>query len=288
MLPAERPVRTDTVEKLYRWRSIWYDLKMPMPVGYYEPPNRNFNRLQIESVWTYVALENGQHRVLPDGRCDIILRLARSNNQSIYETEVIVTGPSTQFHMVPLAKGMVFIGARLRPGFAEKILGINPATIVNQVLAGEELFVQHFVFSKLCKPVATIDGAVDRLDKFISGRVNTKMDFPGTARSFGLIDALHVGGGRLSETDLAKMFEIDARTVRRNVQASTGLTPKAFSMIIQFHRAVRLIRDFKINPISAALEAGYADQAHMTRMFKRLGGFTPARLPDLTLVSLPI
>lgn len=261
---------------------------MPLPIGYDELPTENFRRVQVETIWTFVASQTGQHRVLPDGRCDIILRLRKDKNQAAYRTEVLITGPSTQFDIVPLTKGLTFIGVRLRPGFAWKILGISPTAIVNQVLSGESLFSQYPIFLDLGKPVESMDEAVFRLDQFIARRVTSEAEIPGAVRTFGLIDALHVGGGRLSEADLAIMYGIDARTVRRDIKTSTGLTPKVFSMIIQFHRAVRLIRDFNVSPIAAALEAGYADQAHMTRMFKRFGGFTPSRLPELALADLPI
>ena len=37
---------------------------------------------------------------------------------------------------------------------------------------------------------------------------------------------------------------------------------------------------------AAAYEAGYADQSHMTRAFRRFGGFTPANMVEVTLVTL--
>lgn len=107
-------------------------------------------------------------------------------------------------------------------------------------------------------------------------------------RSLALIDALHTGGGRLSVVDLAKMHGIDERTVRRDIKMSTGLAPKELSMVLQFHRALRLLRDVGLDPASAAAEAGYADQAHMTRVFRELGGFTPANMPEVTLANLPL
>nr|WP_246802694.1 helix-turn-helix transcriptional regulator [Ensifer sp. ENS02] len=82
------------------------------------------------------------------------------------------------------------------------------------------------------------------------------------------------------------MHGVSERTARRVLLRATGLTPKAFAAIIQFHRALRLLRDHHLSPADAAFEAGFADQSHMTRVFRRLGGFSPARLPEVTLVTI--
>jgi AraC-like DNA-binding protein len=41
-----------------------------------------------------------------------------------------------------------------------------------------------------------------------------------------------------------------------------------------------------MRPSEAASEAGYADQAHMTHALRDFGGLSPARLADVTLVTL--
>jgi AraC-like DNA-binding protein len=79
---------------------------------------------------------------------------------------------------------------------------------------------------------------------------------------------------------------VNVRTIRRNLKGATGLSPKQFSMIVQFHRALRLIKEHGLDASAAAIEAGYADQAHMTRVFRRLGGFTPAAIPEVTLANI--
>ena len=69
------------------------------------------------------------------------------------------------------------------------------------------------------------------------------------------------------------MHAISERTVQRLVVKATGLTPKAYAAVLQFHRALRLLRDHRLSPASAALEAGFSDQAHMSRVFRRMGEF---------------
>jgi acetyl esterase/lipase len=51
-------------------------------------------------------------------------------------------------------------------------------------------------------------------------------------------------------------------------------------------RAMRLIELHGLPVSEAAAEAGYADQAHMTRAFRQFAGFTPGSRIKVTLVSM--
>jgi AraC-like DNA-binding protein len=57
---------------------------------------------------------------------------------------------------------------------------------------------------------------------------------------------------------------------------TTGLTPHAYQTQVRVRRAKALLRA-GLPPALAAREAGFYDQAHLTRHFKRLLGLTPAR-----------
>ena len=107
---------------------------------------------------------------------------------------------------------------------------------------------------------------------------------PGKTRR--ILSAFHASSGRLSVQDIAQMHGLSARTVQRIMLDATGLPPKSFARILQFHRALRLLRDHRLSPSDAALEAGYTDQAHMTHALRRFGGSSPARLLEVTLVTL--
>jgi methylphosphotriester-DNA--protein-cysteine methyltransferase len=54
-----------------------------------------------------------------------------------------------------------------------------------------------------------------------------------------------------------------------------GYGPKTFARVARFWRALALVRAGE-SLAAAAAEAGYADQAHMTRELVVLGGRTPA------------
>lgn len=190
--------------------------------------------------------------------------------------------------MVPLTRGLGFVGLRFRPGTAGQVLGIALPTLADQVVANDDAIKVAPALSALRAPAPSVEVLVARLTNFVSERLADCKGSNTSERCLALIGTLHTGGGRLSISDLATMHGIDERTVRRDVKESTGLSPKALSMVLQFHRALRLLRDVGLDPASAAAEAGYADQAHMTRMFRKLGGFTPSNLPDVTLANLPL
>jgi AraC-like DNA-binding protein len=74
---------------------------------------------------------------------------------------------------------------------------------------------------------------------------------------------------------------IGDRQLRRRFADAVGYGPKTLERILRFQRFLRLARgDGASRPDLArlALEAGYADQAHLTRECSRLAGLPPAAL----------
>ncbi|WP_104665251.1 helix-turn-helix transcriptional regulator [Ensifer adhaerens] len=256
-----------------------------MTLGRYtELPHQADAKAGIEAVWASVSPGEGTYRVLPDGRCDIILRFIL-NAAPVAELTPIVTGPTIGFYDVPLEPGSGFVGVRLRPGHFQRILGLQPIHLKGGALVGEAALDKWPDLAALCAPASDPQELADRLVRFVRRR-GADSDVEIAALSRNIISALHASGGRLRIAELANMHGVSERTARRLLLHATGLSPKAFAAIIQFHRALRLLRDHHLSPADAAFEAGFADQSHMTRVFRRMGGFSPARLPDVTLVTI--
>ena len=257
---------------------------MPVPASYQEDPRARSHPLAVEAAWRSFASRDGEHRVLPDGRCDIILRFESDGVKPTGTIAVRVAGAATRFHVVPVSAGTTFVGARLRPGMARAVLGIDPQSIVDRVLVGGLAVAALPSLASLCRPARGIDALAERLSQFVDSRFRASEVDPLATK---MIDVLHLTGGRLPIAELAGMHDVDVRTVRRRITAATGISPKQLAAIIRFHRALRL-RYAGVAGAAAACEAGYADQAHMSRTFRQMGGIGSARLPHLALAGFPI
>lgn len=82
--------------------------------------------------------------------------------------------------------------------------------------------------------------------------------------------------------DLARHTGLTSSHLCRVFRQATGMTPHAYQLQVRVRRAKALL--LAGHPIAqAATEAGFWDQSHLTRHFKRTIGVTPARyIADLT------
>ena len=72
-------------------------------------------------------------------------------------------------------------------------------------------------------------------------------------------------------------IDLSRRSVERRVRRATGLTSGAIKQIDRAHKATAWL-DAGAAIADVVIEAGYADQAHLTRSLRRLMGQTPGRI----------
>jgi AraC-like DNA-binding protein len=81
---------------------------------------------------------------------------------------------------------------------------------------------------------------------------------------------------RHSAAEFEQVSGLDRWTVARQFRAAFGTSPSRFRTMRQLDRARRMLTCGR--PLAeTALEVGFADQSHMSRMFKRTYGLTAAR-----------
>jgi len=89
--------------------------------------------------------------------------------------------------------------------------------------------------------------------------------------------AMRGANGTLSVSKVAEAAYATVRTLERNFKQSSGYTVKDVSNLIRFEQVRNnLLLNPNINLAGLAHELGYADQAHLTKEFKRYSGKTPA------------
>lgn len=143
------------------------------------------------------------------------------------------------------------------------------------ILTGPEALSRLPALSKLKGAALTLDALAQLVPAQSGAEPETRLT--------RAIDVLHASGGRLRIILVARFVACSPRHLNRLFRKNTGLDAKTYAQIIQFHRTLKLIVTGHVPIVAAASEGGYADQAHMTRAFRRFGGFTPTTVPpDLT------
>jgi len=89
--------------------------------------------------------------------------------------------------------------------------------------------------------------------------------------------AMRKANGRLPVREVAAAAHATVRTLERNFKQSSGYTVKDVSALMRFEQVRNRLWNFPDTSIAGlAQEAGYTDQSHLSREFKRYSGTTPA------------
>jgi AraC-like DNA-binding protein len=103
---------------------------------------------------------------------------------------------------------------------------------------------------------------------------STALRLPGLSRVRSLIAARPADRYPLGE--LERLANLDRWSLARQFRAAFGTSPSRFRTLRQLD-SVRALVISGSSLADAALAAGFADQSHMSRQFKRAYGLTPAR-----------
>jgi AraC-like DNA-binding protein len=206
-------------------------------------------------------------RVLPDGCIDIVWT----------GHGVVVAGPDTRCVPLEWRPGAGFAGLRFRPGFAPALLGVAASALVDTRAELREVI------------GARAAGLDDRLQRAPSLRAAAdvlaaavRAWLPAAAPADRVVQAAvaHLRDGEpASVAALAAKLGISERQLHRRFVAAVGYGPKLLQRIVRFRRFLALGADPTTRSIAAlALEAGYADHAHLVHDCQQLAGLPPGRV----------
>jgi AraC-like DNA-binding protein len=206
----------------------------------------------VACVWTTI------HRggvIFPDGCVDLVW----------HGTQLVVAGPATAAVDPSIAVGQPVSGVRFRLGVAGTALGLPAGELADATV-----------------PVAALWGeAVD--ERVAAGGMPALLELV-RERLLGVpIDPLARAAALEMATPGARVDALGAalgvseRQLRRRFADAVGYGPKTLARVLRFQRFLTLSRNGD-DLARLALDAGYADQAHLTRETRRLAGRTPLEL----------
>ena len=218
----------------------------------------------VACVWTSVS-SGGV--ILPDGCVDLVWGGDR----------LMIAGPATKAARAGVAPGVEVFGVRFRMGAAGTGLGAPAAEFADLSVDAEEVLGRG-----AAERVA--EGGLPALLDLVRERLAPVDPIARAA-------ALAMARPETRVAELGREIGLSERQLRRRFLDAVGYGPKTLARVLRFQRFLALAstgrdesaRRARSGAVPAdlarlALDAGYADQAHLTREARRLSGRTPAEL----------
>jgi AraC-like DNA-binding protein len=233
---------------------------------------RPFLRQHFQSIWTnrFSAVDE-RALILPDGF--IHLRWL--------DGRLSIRGPDRSARIETLRQGSFVVGFKFQPGAAARWLDGPLSVFAGMRIPLDEIWgVRARSIAEWAGEAKTETGVVQRIE---IGLERLAQDMPSpdaeAQHMLCLLDSKGDSGGDAG--DLASALGVSVRTLRRRCEELFGYGPKTLERILRFQRFLKLVRS-SIDPHLAdwALQAGYADQPHLTRESRRICGLSPRMIVE--------
>jgi methylphosphotriester-DNA--protein-cysteine methyltransferase len=223
----------------------------------------------FQCVWANTLALDSTERlaVVPDGCVDI----------TCLDSEVLVAGPDVTVNVTPIRRGTV-IGVRFRPGAAALWLGMPMSELVGTRRALGEFWGP--IAREIGERVGDQPTNAARMNVLQAELSRRAMKVEQPALDLGFVfNALKTESGGRGMSIILDRLNIGPRTLHRRCVEAFGYGPKTLDRILRFQRFLRRVRESQKPRLSGlAFEAGYADQAHLTREVRRLSTLSPAEI----------
>ena len=170
-----------------------------------------------------------------------------------------------------LPPGSRLVGARLRPGAAGAVLDLPVSELADLSPEASEVL-GHDLATEL----------LERLDTGADPHALLRSALEPHTLPDPLVRAAiaRLGNPQVRVGATAAELGVSARQLQRRISDAVGYGPKMLARVLRFRR----LQAMAPAPLAElALDAGYADQAHMTAEVTRLAGISPVRfLKDRT------
>jgi AraC-like DNA-binding protein len=236
----------------------------------------------VECFWSLrsagVLVRPTMHRILPDGCTDIVFNFGEpptGTGAAAHDFRSYVVGTMRTAFVVTLAGRVDVFGVRFRPGGSTPITSVPAVELAGRIVG-------------LADTVPGMTGLADQLvghdpvirSRFLAGALSRRREQtartldPRVRHAVAAVDRL---GGRLSVERLSEEVNLSRRQFERLYSCEVGVPPKEACRVARFRAAVRLMDahpDLSLSGV--AVSAGYYDQSHFHRDFRRFAALSPA------------
>lgn len=237
----------------------------------------------IARVWACDDPAQGHREVvLPTGAMHVVIRL--DPPLRVFDGEeprtighAIIGGARASAYVRDVSRPVCSVGAELRPGAAELLLGVPAVELAERHTRLDDVWGRFA--DELRERLAAAGDPQRRLDAFEAALLarlpRVRAIHPAVAHALARFAA---------RDDVAAVVDDVGYSHRRFIalfRDAVGLSPKRYCRVQRLQRAIASIPTRPLAEV--AIDAGYSDQAHLSRELRELTGLSPgeyrARMP---------
>jgi AraC-like DNA-binding protein len=232
-------------------------------------------RASLTCLWVSVVASGGGRQVqqvYPDGCIDLIWQSGHG---------AYLAGPDTGPAPAEMPPGTIVVGARFRPGAGGPAIGLPLCELRDQRVDLADCLPALARQLPADLPPAAALSLVTRL--------TAELVAAGPPDSLVLEGTRMLARANMTVTSMSSELSVSERQLRRRFDAAVGYGPKMLHRVLRFRRVLADLPTAASQGDLAglAIEAGFADQAHLTREMTSLAGLSPAALAKTLRPSQP-
>ena len=245
------------------------------------PPAPDLAGAVLEYWEVHGTLRPFRETLLPNGAVEIMVNLGpvhevHSDQGRGRWTHAWISGLHERALTIESLDGTHLVSARLHPLGAVELLGDHVATLANRIvpieaILGAESLALRIELLAAASPAERF-AILERFVRDVRARTGrTVPEF--LRRATSTIDAMH---GNVRTSELHEDVGVSRRHLSVTFSRHVGLSAKRYSAIRRFMWTLAQLRgQAAVDWSRLAADAGYSDQSHLARDFRRIGAATP-------------
>jgi AraC-like DNA-binding protein len=210
---------------------------------------------------------------IADGCCEMVFKFVKIKNEISPENLIgkYIIGQKTKFKSFEINCDDIFIGIKIYPGYIYPFVNqpMNEITdrSVFMDLINEKLFPNMKKYTNEVEFCIIIQNEIKKhyeKNRIIDNKIKNALKY--------IINY----NGIINLKDLSKEICLSPRDLERKFLHFVGISPKKYSQLVRFnHSRNKLLFSKEKKIVDIALSAGYYDQSHFNRDFKKFTGLAP-------------
>jgi AraC-like DNA-binding protein len=243
----------------------------------------------VHCVWSFSSADAAlvSDRIVPDGRPELIVHLGEpfaelsADGKWVTQPRALFAGQVTKPLQLRAQGPSTVIGVRFRPAGARPFLGSPLAFATDQRVELEEAMPGvGAIFLMGMMAAGSLSERIELIQEFVADCI-VAQEYQRDLTVEACVARIEATAGTLELEAMIEESGLGRRQLERRFSDSVGVGPALLASIFRFRRVFDLLERDATRPwTDAAIAAGYFDQSHFIREFKRFVGCTPTEFVE--------